>query len=1324
MAKKVQFPRMLRLLLLAAVALLSGILFVLRPGQGQRTLPQAEVPGAAPTSARPEPTAGTESHQVSPQGLSRSDETWNIAGESGRSFYLALDEAVSRDGDGKETYLRLEPPATVGTLGDRLKALAGQGKVLPVAYLEGAPRSPESRRILTAELRVKLAPEVAEQTAGRYGLTVDSIPDYAPGWVVLSASGPMAALDALDRMRKDGHDTADVLLAAQRRRRAMPNDPLIGDQWHLKNNSASRTHVNVESAWNYGGSGGVKGTGIRVAVIDDGLQTAHPDLSPNVDTVNDRDWNGNDADPNPGVGDDHGTSCAGNVAARGNNALGVAGTAPEATLVGLRLTAAATTDAQEAAAMAWKNDLIQIKNNSWGPDDTGTLLEAPGPLTIAAFQTAVATGRGGKGTLFFWAAGNGGDVEDGSNFDGYANRIETLAIGALDSLGARSSYSEPGANVVVCAPSDGNAPALGITTTDRTGANGYNTASSATGGDYANDFGGTSSATPTAAGVAALLLEKNPALGWRDVEEILIRSAYQVKASDPGWMTNGAGIPFHHDFGAGLVDAAEAVTLAASWTNLPVQSSVTSTQSALTVAIPENSAGGITRSFDFGGTNLRVEQVTVRLSVTHTARGNLEIILTSPGGMVSRLAEVRPDTGDHYANWTFSSVRHWGETGSGTWSLKIADRSSNGNSTGGTLTAAEIKLYGSASTTGNPSPVIRIDEPVEGAIFSPGVIIHASAMASDLQEGGAAGSIAQVRWLLDDVEVGTDSTAPYELDLTPPLGVHRLAAEATDNESAISTSASVSFSVVDQPPAIASATLNATGQLYDNLLLQVVAVSAADPEGQAVVLSYQWQSSTDGIAFTDAVGATGATLTAPSPAGKVWRCVIVATAGGQSSTPRITASVNVLAVPPRSGLLGSQVNYAGGLVLRGTQFVGNRQAIFHEFSQGPSGGSSEWIEILTLKAGSLAFWDIQDSAGNLLVFRDISFWRNIPAGTLIVIYNGTAPKDPLLPANDTNAADGRLVLSSTNTAYFDGGYDSWIPLGNSGDALFLNDADGDNVHELSFGNNTVPTPNVGAVGTGKAAAYGSDTENGVDSPANWIIGNATTAGEVVVTPGSPNGSANAAFITSLRSGAVSQPALFRFGTGAQVPIGLSLDPSSGLLSGTISQANPIGDYNLIIQRYNTLGQVVSQSFPFGVAPLPVDFATWIAGFSVGGQTAPDDDVDGDDLSNAMENLLGSHPGIMGPGPVMTSVTSNSATLRHSRSNDPATDAALRYEWSLDLETWFAPGASNGAGVTVEIATSVLEDQSAPLNDLVEVIASITQGSSAKLFVRLIAETTP
>jgi len=89
-----------------------------------------------------------------------------------------------------------------------------------------------------------------------------------------------------------------------------------------------------------------------------------------------------------------------------------------------------------------------------------------------------------------------GDVSDNSNYDGYANAIQTIAIGATDSQGARAYYAEPGANVVVCAPSSGAAPALGITTVDRTGSNGYNTVSTANGGDYTNDFGGTSSATP------------------------------------------------------------------------------------------------------------------------------------------------------------------------------------------------------------------------------------------------------------------------------------------------------------------------------------------------------------------------------------------------------------------------------------------------------------------------------------------------------------------------------------------------------------------------------------------------------------------------------------------------------------------------------------------------------------------------------------------------------------------------------------------------------------------------------------------------------------
>jgi hypothetical protein len=224
----------------------------------------------------------------------------------------------------------------------------------------------------------------------------------------LAAADPFAALDVMASLREQqGIATADVLLASQRALRAMPNDPLIVDQWHYKNSNSVRTHMNIEGAWNYGGSGGVKGAGVRIGIVDDGLQTAHPDMSVNVDTTNDKDWNGNDADPNPSTGDDHGTACAGNAAAKGDNSLGVSGAAPDATLVGMRLIAASVTDAQEAEAMSYLPSLIPILSNSWGPNDTGTIVEEPGPLTKAALQNATSTGRGGKGTIILWAAGNG-----------------------------------------------------------------------------------------------------------------------------------------------------------------------------------------------------------------------------------------------------------------------------------------------------------------------------------------------------------------------------------------------------------------------------------------------------------------------------------------------------------------------------------------------------------------------------------------------------------------------------------------------------------------------------------------------------------------------------------------------------------------------------------------------------------------------------------------------------------------------------------------------------------------------------------------------------
>lgn len=1069
---------------------------------GVHSSPDASPPTVSTTDSDPTPERQAKSSKKRDPAKAEvvdSEETWDVnLGGAATSIKLALDEANLRDAEGKDSIARLDPPATQESLPTRLAQLSAPGGVFPVAYLVGEERSVASRRIITPDLRVQLDPADIEKIASQNRLKIKDLPSYAPGWVILSAADAFAALDAMVNLRTEREvASADVLLAAQQSLRVLPNDPLANNQWHLKNGGTptSRTNVNIETTWNYPSATGSRGAGIRIGIVDDGMQTNHPDLTAAADTANDKDWNGNDNDPSPSTGDDHGTACAGNAGARGNNGIGVAGTAPQSTLVGMRLIAAGTTDLQEAEALNYLPDLIEIKSNSWGPNDTGSILEGPQPLTLAAIRSAATAGRGGKGNIIVWAGGNGGDVGDNSNYDGYANSIYTIAIGATDSAGNRAYYSEPGSNLIVCAPSSGAAGTLGITTTDRTGSLGYNTASSASGGDYANDFGGTSSATPTAAGIIALILEKNPNLGWRDVQEILIRSAFKFKPADIGWTTNAAGLSFNHDFGAGLIDATAAVNLAATWTNLPAQTSVISTQTSINAAIANNNATGVTRTFDLSASNVRVEHVTLKLSATHTARGNLEITLTSPSGMTSKLAEVHGDTGDNYSNWTFSSVRNWGELSQGTWTLKVADLSSTSNSTGGTLTAAELTIFGTPGTPVNQLPLVQITQPTNNQVFSPGTQVTVSATASDLTAGGSAGTVTQVQLLDNNAVIATLTTPPYSHTYSPTLGAHTLVAIATDSEGAIGNSTSINFTVVNQAPVITAATLSAIGQNFTDIPLTVSSVTASDPENSALTYTYQWQSSVNQTVFTDVPAATSAT--APALAGNLLRCVVTASDGTSNSESFTTAAVNQLLRPGTTAATESTYSYTSGLVLRGTDSPLSRQAIIHEFSQGVS-GTSEWVEILTLKAGSLAYWDLSDAAGNVLLFLDDPIWDNIPAGTLILVYNG-ASRDSLLPPDDLDPSDGRMIVSSTNPAYFDDTFDPWLPLGNSGDSIFLTDPELVVVHSLAYGNSIATTPNIGSVGSGRSAYFAGDTDAKADLPANWRLTTSTTARNLRIT---------------------------------------------------------------------------------------------------------------------------------------------------------------------------------------------------------------------------------
>ncbi|MCU0795405.1 MAG: autotransporter adhesin family protein [Akkermansiaceae bacterium] len=142
----------------------------------------------------------------------------------------------------------------------------------------------------------------------------------------------------------------------------------------------------------------------------------------------------------------------------------------------------------------------------------------------------------------------------------------------------------------------------------------------------------------------------------------------------------------------------------------------------------------------------------------------------------------------------------------------------------------------------------------------------------------------------------------------------------------------------------------------------------------------------------------------------------------------------------------------------------------------------------------------------------------------------------------------------------------------------------------------------------------------------------------------------------------------------------------------------------------------------------VTYAGWIDGFYPG-ETNPalvgfNADPDGDGIDNGLEQFFGTAPNSSSLGLVPLSSTSSSVTASHSQTNDPATDVTVAYQWSSDLATWQASGATDGNGVTATIASTTTLDQASPLNDTVQVTATVTGGSSQRIFLRVSATQNP
>ncbi|XP_063292146.1 proprotein convertase subtilisin/kexin type 7 [Pelobates fuscus] len=469
------------------------------------------------------------------------------------------------------------------------------------------------------------------------------------------------------------------------------NDPKYPQQWHLHNSHSPGMDINVTGVWERN----VTGLGVTVVVVDDGVQHTIQDIQPNYSPEGSYDLNSNDPDPMPhpdgGSDNHHGTRCAGEIAAVSNNSFCAVGVAYGSRIAGIRVLDGPLTDSMEAIAFNKHYQINDIYSCSWGPDDDGKTVDGPHQLGKAALQHGVIAGRKGFGSIFVVASGNGGQYNDNCNYDGYANSIYTVTIGAVNEAGKMPFYAEECASMLAVTFSSGDKMMRSIVTSDWDLQKGTGCTEGHT---------GTSAAAPIAAGMIALMLQVRPCLTWRDVQHIIVFTAIKYEDNMAAWETNGAGFSHSHQHGFGLLNAWRLTNAAKVWESVPYLASYVSPAFKEKTNIPQL-PHRLELSWNVTSADLQLsgmktlEHVTVSVTILHQRRGNLEIRLFCPSGISSLIGARRSIDMDPsgYTDWTFSTVRCWGEGAEGVYRLLISD---SGDISGGILERWQLTLYGSS----------------------------------------------------------------------------------------------------------------------------------------------------------------------------------------------------------------------------------------------------------------------------------------------------------------------------------------------------------------------------------------------------------------------------------------------------------------------------------------------------------------------------------------------------------------------------------------------------------------------------------------------------
>ncbi len=520
---------------------------------------------------------------------------------------------------------------------------------------------------------------------------------------------------------------------------SVPTDPDYSRQWHLHTRLNSpdfdvRSRTLCENSWDL--MDGFGSDEVVIAVSDDGCKLDHHDFDSPDKFASWGYFRGSrlvspmdiDADPRQmyKAGANHGTSCCGVIGGEIDSVLTV-GAAAGCQLLPIQWESSGPSlfisDSKLLTTLNYIADKADVMSNSWGGVPTSVWAL---PVINRIKNLALTGGRRGKGIVFLWAAGNenclinhtanqdvpydhGVDVQGGAlvwvgvrTTRVFRNNLVgipgVMHVAALASTARRSHYSNYGPGIGVCAPSSNShayyrmtVRGLGITTT--TGES----------GSVTNSFGGTSSATPLVAGVAALIISSNPNLSALEVISILKQTASKdldfsdyprtPPASfdmDTGWdvspvapFNNGAFVDngdaegsWSPWFGHGRVDANAAVAEALS-RRQSVGNKVFKASSEPDKSIPDNNVRGIKDKINctkvFG-----LSAISVSVDISHTYIGDLRVSLISPSGSVVALHDrTGGSANDLRVDFDISSVPGLmaltGESVKGEWTLHVQD---------------------------------------------------------------------------------------------------------------------------------------------------------------------------------------------------------------------------------------------------------------------------------------------------------------------------------------------------------------------------------------------------------------------------------------------------------------------------------------------------------------------------------------------------------------------------------------------------------------------------------------------------------------------------